>query len=258
MSTPSGAHALDRRSERSNARLRIAALAGSALLLTGAVTVGVMIIGQRSAPESDALSHVSPAAETPRGSDRTRPDVTWVEVGGVALPVSRMHGPRIVEHGRAAGYSRSELGAAFAAVQVLIRTSASASPRVFEPILAEQVTGDDVAAMRLLVAEQYEQLRTEYHVPEGEPIPTADARVLGFRISTYDADARRAWVDVILSSAELGSSSRVVAFDVALRWAGGDWRVIAPPDGDWSARATLLGSPPAGMIPYGAARGRGE
>ena len=255
MSAPGPPSPVDRRAERRGARLRIA-VAAISFLLTVAVAVTTVVLGQRSPRDHDAGDAGTRQAGSTAPSNS--PDVTWVEVAGVALPVSRIHGPRITSRGRAAGYSRSELGAAFAAVHVLIRTSATSGPEVFEPVLAEQVTGRDVAAMKLLVAEQYEQLRVQYHVPEDEPIPTGDATVLGFRVSTYDGDAGRAWVDVILSSADLGSASRVVSFDVALRWAAGDWRVVAPRDGDWSARATLLGSPPAGMVPYGAVRGRGE
>jgi hypothetical protein len=256
MSAPAGPSSFDRRSERTGARLRLVLTAVAALALTVIVTATVVAGSERLSRDPDvprgAPAHSVTSSATPHSS----PDVRWVEVAGVALPVSRIHGPRNISRGRAAGYARSELGAAFAAVHVLIRTSATSGPPVFEPVLAEQVTGRDVAAMKLLVAEQYEQLRVQYHVPEGEPIPTGDARVLGFRVTTFDAEAGRAWVDVILSSADLGSSNRVVAFDVALRWAD-DWRVIAPADGDWSSRATLLGSTPAGMVPYGAVRERG-
>jgi hypothetical protein len=229
---------------RRRARLTLAALAGAVAVVLAIVTAGMLTLART--PESDA-SPVAPASTT---SD-DGPDVTWEEVAGVALPTSRLHGPRITSRGRAAGFSRSEHGAAFAAVHVLIRTSAASGPRVFEPVLASQVVGTHAAAMKTSVANEYEQLRAQYGVSEGAPIPGGDAQVQGYRITTYDAGARRAWVDVVLASSQLGSPTSVVDFTVELRWAGGDWRVVAPPDGDWSSRATLLGSPPAGLVQYG-------
>jgi hypothetical protein len=229
---------------RRRARLALAAMAGAAVVVLAIVTAGVLTLS-RTPERGGAL--VAPTSIT--ASDGS--DVTWDEVAGVALPASRLHGPRITSRGRAAGYSRSERGAAFAAVHVLIRTSAASGPRVFEPVLASQVVGTHAGAMKAAVANEYQQLRAQYGVPHGEPIPGGDARVRGYRIATFDAGARRAWVDVALASAQLGSPTRVVDFTVELRWSEGDWRVVAPPDGDWSSRATLLGSPPAGLIPYG-------
>jgi hypothetical protein len=256
MSAPFLPSPVDRQAERNGARVRIA-LAAVSFLLVVAVAVAIVVTVGQATTRDPGLPRDAVTPPVSSATPSSSPDVRWIEVAGVALPVSRIHGPRITSRGRAARYAHSELGAAFAAVHVLIRTSATSGPQVFEPVLAQQVTGRDTAAMKLLVTEQYEQLRVQYHVPDGEPIPTGDARVLGFRVTTFDAKAGRAWVDVILSSADLGSANRVVAFDVALRWAGDDWRVIAPSDGDWSSRATLLGSPPAGMVPYGAIRGRG-
>lgn len=229
-----------------------ALLAGVAVVVVAAlVAAGVIVTLAVTNRDRTPITATGPHGASGSGSG----DVSWVRVAGVALPVSRTHGPWITRRGRAAGYSRSATGAAFAAVQVLIRTSPAAGPHVFEPVLASQVTGEHVGAMKSATAEEYEQLSTQYGVEDGDPIPGGDARVLGYRISTYDAGTGRAWMDVILSSPQLGSSTEVADFEVELRWAGDDWRVVAPDDGDWSTAATLLGSPPAGMQAYGAERG---
>src|SRR4051812_47489618 len=69
-------------------------------------------------------SGVKPSTARPSASSvPTGPttNVRWEDVGGVSLPVSATHGPRIHTGGRASGYSRSESGAALAAAQVLMR-----------------------------------------------------------------------------------------------------------------------------------------
>jgi hypothetical protein len=232
---------------RSQAVLVGVTVAAVVALVTAALVVTVVVTNRDEEPATVSERQGSPVSSSG--------DVSWVRVAGVALPVSRTHGPRVTRRGRAAGYSRSEAGAAFAAVQVLIRASPAAGPRVFEPVLASQMTGEHLGAMKSAVAEEYEQLSTQYGVEDGDPIAGGDAQVLGYRVSTYDGDAGRAWVDVVLTSPQLGSSARVVEFSVELRWFGDDWRVVAPDDGDWSTAATLLGSPPAGMQAYGSGRG---
>src|SRR5215218_3168011 len=118
-----------------------------------------------------------PAARPSASSDPGDPTTTvrWEVVGGVSLPVSTTHGPRVKTGGRASGYSRSESGAALAAVQVLMRTSATSGSGVFLPVIATQVTGANVAVFKAATLQDYERLRAETAVAAGAPIPGADA-----------------------------------------------------------------------------------
>ena len=67
----------------------------------------------------------------------------------------------------------------------------------------------------------------------------------------YSPQADSAVVDVVLTSSDLAATGRFVAFRVSLVWSNSDWRVVAPPDGDWGSVATTLGATPAGRLDYG-------
>jgi hypothetical protein len=179
------------------------------------------------------------------------PDVTWRELAGVRLPFSRLHGPRIINSGQAAGYSRSEQGAAFAAVQVLARTSATVGPLIYEPILATQVTGVNLPAMKLAITDEYERRRAASGVDEGAPVPVPGTSIIGYVMAAYGPQSDSATVDVVITSTSLQPSGQSIAFHVGLLWQGDDWKVIAPPNGDWGSVATALGAPPPGLIQYG-------
>jgi hypothetical protein len=187
-------------------------------------------------------------APAPTITQTAAADVQLRSVAGVLLPFSATHGPRITSDGRAAGYSRSELGAAIAAIQVLARTSPSAGSDLFDPVLASQVTGTNLAAMKLAVSDSYQQLRATTSVPDGEPVPGNDATVSGYVVRSYGDTA--ASVDVVLASSTLSSSGQFVSFAVSLIWQSDDWRVIAPPNGDWGSVSTTLGALPPGLQRY--------
>ncbi len=196
-----------------------------------------------------------PSTSTPETS--APPDLSWTPVGGVLLPASRLHGPWITAHGRTAGYSRSEAGAALAAVQVLLRTSPTAGPGIFLPVLTSQVTGVNVAALKQTLLAEYAVLRERFTstgqgtpLPPGAPIPGVDARVVGYRLDAYDQAVGTALVEVVLDSPALRASGRDVTFAVSLRWSDGDWRVLAPPRGDGASVATVQASTPPGMQRY--------
>jgi hypothetical protein len=173
--------------------------------------------------------------------------VTWEPVAGVALPVSRTHGPRVTDDGRAAGFTESELGAALAAVHVLVRTGANVGPDIYEPTITQQVTGTNAAAMKVLTDQQYQQLRLSTGAADGDPLPGGNAEVLGYRIADFSKKA--ATVEVAMTAPDL--ATQVLVFDVALQRSAEDWLVIAPPRGDWGAVATTLSAAPEGLLSYG-------
>lgn len=173
--------------------------------------------------------------------------VSWTTVAGVRLPVSRADGPRSVTPTTASGFSRSRRGAALAAVHVLIRSSPTAGPQAFEPTITQQVAGTNAAAMKLLTADEYTQLRTDAGVVAGQPVE-GDAQILGFRTEAFTASV--AGVSVFLDSPALRAKKQFLRIQVQLEWAASDWRVVAPPRGDWAASTTLLSATPAGIEQY--------
>jgi len=231
---------------RRSQRLVVVAAVGACVFLA-AVAVTVVLLRRDPAPRAAARAEPSPHVSN---GPTAGPDISWTKTLGVELPSSRTHGPRTVTTTTASGFSSSELGAAIAAVHVLIRSSAAAGPDAFEPTITQQVTGANAAAMKLLVAQQYEQLRAEKGVVEGESV-TGDAEVLGYLIDTFVPGGTAAKVQVFLDSPALSAQGQLLRFTVQLLRRNDDWAVVAPPRGDWGAATTVLSEPPAGMISYG-------
>ena len=229
----------DRR--RSRRSLRIGAGVAGLLL----VAVAALVLLTMRDPAAVAVPEGGGPAVSDSG--RPSPDVSWVQTLGVELPMSRTHGPRAVTSTTASGFSDSELGAAIAALHVLIRTSAAAGPRVFEPTITQQVTGSNAAAMKLLAAQQYEQLRAETNVAEGEPV-SGDAKVLGYIVDAFASGTAR--VQVFLSSPTLDARGQLLRFTVQLERRQDDWAVVAPPRGDWGASSAVLSEAPTGLTRF--------
>ena len=216
-------------------------LAGAVVAGTLLLVAGIMLVQDRDAvPSAGPQPTPSPAIEAT--STPAPPDLTWEEAGGVALPVSGTHGPRLTQDGLASGWSESEPGAAIAAAHLLIRTGPTVGPEVFEPTITGQTTGPNVAALKLAVNEQYAELQTN------STAPAAGAQLVGYRIGSYGDDA--ATVDLVLESADLSASDRYLQVTVSLRWMNDDWWLVAPPNGDWAQVSTPLGSLPDGLQRY--------
>jgi hypothetical protein len=223
------------------------------LALLAAISVGVLVLaalGVAALLRSEDPAAAPPAAATPSTAE-FQDEIIWVDVAGVRLPVSRTHGPRVTADGLASGFARSPEGAALAAAHVLIRTGPTVGPDVFEPTITTQVTGPNVGAMKLLVDEQYEELRRAADTPSGDPVPGADAEVVGYRVAAFDGDEGSASVEIVLGSPELQAAAHYVQFTVALDWQNNDWWVVAPPQGDWGTVSTHLSSPPADLLDFG-------
>ena len=211
----------DQARRRARRQLGVLAVLAVALLMLVAAAAWLAVRRFDDRPPTGSPPSATPTATTDHLVERRR--VEWREVAGVRLPFSPVHGPHLTKNGRAAGYSHSRQGAAVAAVQVLARTSPSAGPRVYWPVVGEQVIGTDAGTMAAALDQQYEQLRARATspVPEGEPLPDNDASVAGFAVT--------------------------------LQWADGDWRAVAPPAGDWGTVSQLLATAPAGLLAYQAA-----
>lgn len=225
---------------RARATLGLLAAAAAVLITALVVLAYVLVRDQEDATATEA-------SPVPGSHQATTADIAWESVAGVDLPVSRAHGPRATGDGRAAGYSASELGAALAAVHILVRTGSNVGPDIYEPTITQQVTGANAAAMKVLTDQQYQQLRATIGVEDGAPLPGGNAEVLGYRVAAFAADS--ATVEVVMTSPDLGG--QVVRFGVVLRRSANDWQVVAPPRGDWGSVITTLSTAPDGTLRYG-------
>lgn len=188
---------------------------------------------------------ISATASQSAAGDQIRWDATL----GVALPVSITQGPSILTPARAASFGASQLGAALAAVHLLARTSPRVGPAVFTPVLDEQVYGPNRQALADTVRAGYADEAAQLGLEAGEPLPGADAELVGYRIIHFaDSDAA---VEVVLSSTALRVDGHQVAVRVSLQRTDDDWVLIAPPRGDWGVVTTVLTTQPTDVLTFG-------
>ena len=187
-----------------------------------------------------------PAAPTalPTGATTAPvPDLSGLSLSdfhGVELPVSRSAGPRDVEGGLAWGFADSPPGALMAAVNIGVRANSQWGPGIFGPTIRGQVTGPGAAMLLAACQASYDQASQAEGVPAGQPLGRADVIEEAFRWVTYTA--ADATVDVVSAGlGAAGATARAVT-RIEVQWSGGDWRVIAPPGGDWGNSAARLTS----------------
>ena len=196
------------------------------------------------APATAATAPASPASTAGQG----QPQVPWVSLAsvrwsgfyGVELPVSAQAGPYDTRGGIAAGFAHTPLGALLAAVNIGVRANAQWGPRIFGAVIRGQVTGPDAAALLAGCQAAYGQAAQSGQVAGGQPLGTVDVTEQAFRWITYTPAA--AILDLV--SAGPGSNGATVRASVQMEvvWAGGDWKVVAPPGGDWGNSAAELSS----------------
>lgn len=200
----------------------------------------------RSVPTRQALSPPSsPAAlPLPQGAPLL-PQVnlgslSWANYYGVELPTSPTAGPRIRHGGQASGFAHTPLGALLAAVNIAVRGNPQWGPAIFGPTIRAQVTGPDTPALLAACQEAYDEERPAAGVPPGQPLGRAYVTQEAFRWEIYTP--QDATLDIV--SAGPGNAGVTVraATRIEVWWRGGDWRVVAPPGGDWGNSATQITS----------------
>jgi hypothetical protein len=209
-----------------------------AVLVASAVIVMVMRGSDETATPSRTPSTTPPASTGPDAVSTPEPsdefgDVTWTDVHGLALPVSTAHGPTDTAGGRAARFSHDRPGAILAAVHISARATAVGGPAVFRLTIRDQVVGEDTDELLANVETDYEQRRTQAGHAAGEPLPDSQAALAGYR--TDSATPSTASLRLLMSSPGTAAQGTIyVAFQLEVRWIGGDWRLLAPPAGQWS------------------------
>jgi hypothetical protein len=224
--------------------LALGAVAAALLVLVAGVAVHMHHSrGASSTPQQPpglaAAPHRSPtAAERPGGQAALGDSqVGWRRTCGVDLPETR-HGPRGRDGERRYGFARDAAGAVVAAAHLVVQVSPQVGPDVFAATLAEQVTGPDTDALVHAVHGEYVRLAEAAHVPYGQPICPIYARLVGFLLDSHTPHA--ASLRLLVEGPGPDGTPRLASLLVQLSWADGDWRLVAPPLGDWSRMSTLL------------------
>jgi len=163
----------------------------------------------------------------------------WSDFYGVELPSSAA-GPRHTGGGIAAGFAHSPLGALLAAVNIGVRANAQWGPRIFTTVIRGQVTGPDAAALLANCQTAYDQASQSEGVTGGQPLGDVDVTEEAFRWVAYTPAA----AIIELVSAGPGSQGTTVRATTRIEvvWDNTDWKVIAPPGGNWGNSATELSS----------------
>jgi hypothetical protein len=223
-------------------RLRTAA--AIVIVVLGAGLALAVTSGRWTAsPGPDRRPPAPPAPAGTSGPQLPRTDLAglrWSGYHGVQLPSSPAAGPRHVSNGLAWGFADTPLGALLAAVNIAVRANAQWGPDVFVPTIGNQVTGPDAAALLASCQAGYGQASQAAHITGGLPIGDASVTEEAFRWAGWTpADAT---VDLV-SAGPGGQGVTIRASTrVEVRWQGGDWRVVAPPGGDWGNAAARLSS----------------
>jgi hypothetical protein len=140
----------------------------------------------------------------------------------------------------ASGYSDTPLGALLAALNIAVRANAQWGPRIFGPTISDQVTGPDAAALLAACQSDYSQASSAARIIGGGPLGDVFVTEEAFR--WVDWTAADATVDLVSAGpGSLGVTVRAVT-QVQVTWDGSDWKVIAPPGGDWGNSAAPLAS----------------
>ncbi|MFC0862407.1 hypothetical protein ACFHYQ_08865 [Sphaerimonospora cavernae] len=238
-------------------RRRLLALGGVMAALVAAVALLTVMrwsspLDRPSAVPSNPVGqgHAVPSAPAgpaqavpPASADQATPDMDlrgwrWADYRGVRLPYSSADGPRVVAGDRAYGFAPTPGGAVLAALHLGMRASPRWGPAVFEPTITEQFTGPETPALLRAVRATYDSVRAVAGVADGEPIGLAYVVVEAFRWQAYAPGL--AIVDVVMAGPGRGGTTVRAATRMQLLWRDGDWRVVAPPGGDWARTSAVV------------------
>lgn len=229
-------------------RLILPAAAVAAILLCAGLAFA--LTGRPSSPRNPAVTASAPAgragAAGPGGQGQPQvprvslASVRWSSFYGVELPVSAQAGPSGTSGGIAAGFAHTPLGALLAAVNIGVRANAQWGPRIFGAVIRRQVTGPDAAALLAACQAAYDQAAQSRQVAGGQPLGTVHVTEQAFRWITYTPAA--AILDLVSAGPGDGEATVRASVQVEVVWDGGDWKVVAPPGGDWGNSAAELSS----------------
>lgn len=143
-------------------------------------------------------------------------ELTWNQLAGVSVPVSRVDGPKAGTAVNRSGYSHTPQGAVLAAINgqtALAVADDRTWPDVVNTVTAPGPGRDEFAAARAGVT-------VSGSVPAG-----AAPTFAGFEITDYQVDPLTAAVSVAQT---IGDDNQLYSYPVALQWIGEDWRIVLP------------------------------
>ena len=111
---------------------------------------------------------------------------------------------------------------------------------IFRPTITHHVTGPDTAALLQAEETAYAQLRAAAHVRPGQPAGRGYAAETGYRFVAYTPAA--ATVDIVTAGPTANGTTVLAITRIQVLWLGGDWRVVAPPGGNWANAAIAISS----------------
>jgi hypothetical protein len=202
---------------------------------------GVVFLSIRPPAEAGAQdgSGGLPPGPAPSLSAAPPPEValpgrlSWIAVAGVQVPVSDTAGPRRVDAGTADGFAHDQAGAVLAGLHILARTSPRVGSAVFGPTIRDQVVGPDRPALVDQITADYREGADREQVPYGSPLAPAFGSVRGYRLDAYTE--RTAALRYLFELPTGDGGTALISTVVSVTWVDGDWRLVAPPRGDWAA-----------------------
>jgi hypothetical protein len=166
--------------------------------------------------------------------------LSWTDFYGIELPVSASDGPRDTRRGLASGFADTPRGALLAAINIAVRTAAQWGTAIFRPTITRQVTGPNTGLLLQADYGAYTQLRAAAHVRPGQPAGRGNATEAGYRFTAWTPAG--ATVDIVTAGPGAGGTTVLASTRIQVIWQRGDWRVVAPPGGDWASAATAMSS----------------
>lgn len=153
------------------------------------------------------------------------------------VPVSDRYGPCEITDTTASGYARTPRGAVLAATQIVIRAS------IPGPV------GEDTIEGQVLPGTARDLLLDGLEDGDPERASDTSAAVAAFAIDSWSSDS----AEVSLVTTHEDIPGEVLVFDgIRVVWKDGDWRMQAPPGGDWANVATRHDDMPTGFVRWGA------
>lgn len=213
------------------------------------VAIVIALLEAHTSPKHGSTgSRVHPASHathTTRARVQSTPTtagngLSWADFHGIELPVSAQDGPRNASNGLAQGFTDTPRGALLAAINLGVRTAALWGPAIYLPTIRHQVIGPDATALLSADTASYNALRAAAHVQPGHPAGRGYAVEAAYRFAAWTpADAT---VDIVTEGPGSSGATVMAATRVEVVWRHGDWRLVAPPGGDWANSAASISS----------------
>ena len=233
----------------------IAAGAGVAALVLGLGLVLVLRGGGGDGGPPGAGGVVEPAGPPARDVPvLTRTTAKWMEVEGIKLPVLEGGGPTRIEGGRASGFAQTPSGAALAAMHIATRVGPELGPRVYRPTIAEQTTGVDKDRLLAKIERDYNAARAGGVTPGGGLVANlsraraTESALVGYRVDGFDPS--QVGVQILSRYRPAQGGLVYFSFGVMVRWVDGDWRMVAPLNGDLQNSANVVPGVPPGFTVF--------